>query len=153
MVELYLFVRGALAWTVTVAALWPVNIPLAYLAYKIRQGQKPGDLARNALWWRSVFATLLVAFVTVVFLLLDYLLAEVAGFPAGPIHLVVLTAYIPAAAGIFFVFFALEDFFQGLSMFVIYVYLPVLVLYLLNAMMGLWNGPLSYVEGWLKAPA
>lgn len=149
--ELYLFVRGALAWTVTIAALWPVNIPLAFLAYKIRQGPKPIDMPRAALWWRCTFATLLVAVMTAGFVIVDYLLASLAGFPPGPIHLIILMAYIPAAAGIFFVFFALEDFFQGLSMFMIYVYLPVLVLYVINAMIGVWNPLLNYAGGWLKA--
>ena len=73
------------------------------------------------------------------FVIVDFLLVASAGFPAGPIHLLVLMGYIPAAAGIFFVFFALEDFFQGLSMFMIYVYLPVLVLYVINALIGFWN--------------
>ncbi|MBM4068979.1 MAG: hypothetical protein FJ271_08560 [Planctomycetes bacterium] len=149
--ELYHFVRGALAWTVTIAALWPVNIPLAFAAYKIRQGPKPIDMPKNALWWRCTFATLLVAVMTVGFVIVDYMLAGWAGFPAGPIHLLVLMGYIPAAAGIFFVFFALEDFFQGLSMFMIYMYLPVLVLYVINAMIGVWNPLLNYAGGWLKA--
>ena len=38
--ELYEFLRGTLAWTVSVAALWPLNIPLAVLAYRIHRGQR-----------------------------------------------------------------------------------------------------------------
>lgn len=150
--ELYLFVRGTLAWTVTIAAMWPFNMPLAVLAYKIRQGPNPIGMPKKELWLRSAACSFVVTLLTLVMVVVDYILAERLGFPAGVIHMVVFMAYVAAAAGIFFVFFALEDFFQGLGLFVTYVYLPVLVLFLLNAVIGFWNPLLNYVGSWLKMP-
>lgn len=150
--ELYLFVRDTLGWTVTIAVIWPFNIPLAALAYKIRQGPNPVGMPKKELWLRSAGCSFVVMLVTLVMVAVDYVLAERVGFPAGVIHVIVFMAYVSAAAGIFMVFFAMEDFFQGLGMFVTYVYLPVLVLFLLNAMIGFWNPLLNYVGSWLKMP-
>lgn len=150
--EVYQFLRGSLAWTVTVAGLWPLNIPLAVLAYRIRLGPQPITMPRKELWWRATFAALIVALITVAMVLVDYYLAENIGFPAGPVHLIVFMSYVPAVVWVFFVFFALEDFFQGLNLFVIYVYLPVLVLFLLNAVVPFWEPFLIVARDWLKEP-
>lgn len=150
--ELYEFLRGTLAWTVTIAALWPVNIPLAVLAYRIHRGPQPIDLERNVLWIRATFASLCVALVTLAMVFVDYLLAYGAEFPAGPIHLAVFLGYVPIATWIFFVFFALDDLLPALGLFTLYVYLPVLVLYVLNLVVGFWTPLVDVANGWLKAP-
>jgi hypothetical protein len=151
-VELYYFFRGTLAWTASVAALWPINVPLAALAYKIQNGPEPIKMPRKELWTRSAFGALAVALLTVVLLWFDYLLAEGADFPAGPIHLIIFMAYIPAAVWLLFVFFACDDLLPGLGLFVIYLYLPVLVLYVLNNFVAFWQPLVSFWEGWLKVP-
>src|ERR1700722_15038706 len=126
--DLFEFCRSNLAWMTTVAVLWPLNIPMAALAYKIRQGHRPIAMESNEFWWRCVFASLILGFMTVGFIWLDYWMTD-ADFPAGPVHMVVLLGYIASACWLYFVFFALEDFFQALSMVLIYLYLPVIVLY------------------------
>ena len=150
--EFYYFLRGTLAWTATVAILWPFNILLAALAYKIRLGPNKNPLKPKEYWVRSGAVATVVAAITLVALVLDYVLAEEMDFPAGPVHLVVFMAYVPAAVWAIFVFFALEDLMQALSVFVIYIYLPVLVLYVLNAIIGFWQLLVDLAGGWLKVP-
>ena len=150
--EFYYFLRGTLAWTATVAILWPFNILLAALAYKIRLGPNKNPLKPKEYWVRSGAVATVVAAITLVALVLDYVLAEEMDFPAGPVHLVVFMAYVPAAVWAIFVFFALEDLMQALSVFVIYIYLPVLVLYVLNAIIGFWQPLVDLAGGMLKVP-
>jgi len=151
-VEFYYFLRGTLAWTATVAILWPFNILLAALAYKIRLGPNKNPLKPKEYWVRSGAVATVVAAITLVALVLDYVLAEEMDFPAGPVHLVVFMAYVPAAVWAIFVFFALEDLMQALSVFVIYIYLPLLVLYVLNAIIGFWQPLVDLAGGMLKVP-
>jgi hypothetical protein len=149
-VEFYAFLRGTMAWTASIAWLWPLNIPLAALAYKIRQGPNPVDMEKKELWLRSTFAALSVALLTVAAFFADYILAEVIAFPAGPVHLVVFMGYVPLVLWVLLVFFALEDLLQALAVFVLYLYLPVMALYALNAMVHFWDPWLEWVEQWLK---
>src|SRR2546421_6300289 len=88
-VELYQFFWGALAWIATVAVLWPINVPLIALAYKIQNGTKPLEIEREELWYRSLFGAGMLALLTVGFVLLDYFFIDLTDFPPGPIHLVI----------------------------------------------------------------
>ena len=150
--EFYYFLRGTLAWTATVAILRPFNILLAALAYKIRLGPNKNPLKPKEFWGRSALVSLVVALITLVAIVLDNFLTDGTDFPAGPIHLVVFMAYVPAAMWAIFWFFALEDLMQALSVFVIYIYLPVLVLYVLNEIIGFWQPLVDLAGGWLKVP-
>jgi len=151
--ELYNFLRGVLVWTATVACLWPVNVPLLALAYRISLGPKPIEMEKDELWTRSAVAALLVAGWTLLIVLVDYLLADWFEFPAGPVHIVALMGYFPVAVWILFVFFAYTDLLEGVTLFTLYIYLPVFVLYVLNAIVGFWNPLLRFAQGYLKAPA
>jgi hypothetical protein len=151
-VEFYYFLRGTLAWTATVALLWPFNIALAALAYKIRLGPNKNPFKPKEYWVRSGMVATVVAGITLAALVLDYVLTDGTEFPAGPVHLVVFMAYVPAAMWAIFWFFALEDLMQALSVFVIYIYLPVLVLYVLNAILGFWQPLVNFAGEWLKVP-
>jgi hypothetical protein len=150
-VELYAFVRGLFAWAASVAVLWPVNVPLMALAYKIQRGPKSLGMEPSEFWTRSTFAALFLALMTVVAVGADYVLADNMGFPAGPVHLIVLMAYAPAAVWLLFVMFALDDLMQGLSVFMLYIFVPVAVLFVLNVF-GLWQWMLDWVGSWLKMP-
>jgi hypothetical protein len=150
--EIYDFLRGTLAWTITVAGLWPLNIPLAVLAYRISRGPRPIDMEPKPLWWRATFASLSIALVTVGMVIVDALLCFGADFPAGPIHMAVFIGYVPIGMWIMFVFFQQDDLLSGLGVFMLYVYLPVLALYLLNALIGFWDPLLNVAYGWLKRP-
>jgi hypothetical protein len=152
-VELYQFFCGALAWIATVAVLWPVNIPLIALAYKIQKGGRPlGEEEEEEFWSRCMWAAGLLAVLTIAFVFLDYFIINVTDFPPGPIHLVVLMGYIPAAAFVTLYAFGYADLLDGLGTFVIYIGLPVFALMIVNAFTGLWNGPLSVAYGFLKMP-
>jgi hypothetical protein len=144
------FLRGGLAWTILVAALWPFNVPLAALAYKIHRGPRPLGIERAELWTRSTFAALCVALATLAMLLVDFVLIRFAALPAGPIQLAGFLLYVPVAVWILFVFFALDDLLAGLGLFVIYVYLPAGVLFVLNWLMGVWDPLEQWPGSWLK---
>jgi hypothetical protein len=151
-VELYKFFWGLLAWIATVAAAWPVNIPLLALAYKIQNGAKPLPVESEEMWYRSAFGAGLLALVTLGFVFLDYFIIDMMDFVPGPIHLVIFMAYVPAAAYVMFISFAFADPFEGLSVAAIYIGLPVLVLFVINAALGIWNWPLSVAYDYLKSP-
>jgi hypothetical protein len=151
-VELYKFFWGALAWIVTIAVVWPLNVPLIALAYKIQNGAKPIEIEREELWYRSAFGAGMLALMTVGFVLLDYFIIDLTDLPAGPIHLVIFVGYIPAAAYVLTISFAYGDLVEGLGVFVIYLGLPVIVLFIINAVLGIWNWPLSLAYDYLKTP-
>jgi hypothetical protein len=150
--ELYKFFWGALAWVATFAILWPINVPLLALAYKIQNGAKPLPIDKVELWYRSLVGAAILALMTVGFIFLDYLIIDWLGFPAGPIHLVIFMAYVPAGAYGMLISFAYADLLDGLGVFIIYIGLPLLVLFLINALMGIWEGPLRVAYGFLKTP-
>ena len=150
--ELYKFFWGALAWIATVAVLWPINVPLLALAYKIQNGAKPLPIGQDELWYRSLVGAGLLAMVTVGFVFLDYVFLDLTDFPPGPIHLVIFMAYVPAGAYVMLEAFALSELLEGLGIFVIYIGLPVLVLFVINAALGIWEGPLDLAYDFLKTP-
>ena len=149
--ELYNFLRGTLAWTATIAGLWPLNIPLVALAYKIQNGPKAIEMEKQEFWLRSTFAALCVAVLTIAAVIVDYIITGME-FPAGPIHLAIFMAYIPAAVWILFLFFALDDLTQASTVLLFFVYMPAIVLYVLNWITGLWDPLLGYANSWLKVP-
>ena len=148
--ELYDFFRGLFAWTVADAVLWPLNVPMLALAFKIQTGAKRLPFNREQLWWRSTFAALFLGLTAIAFTVLDYLLVAAAEFPAGPVHLVAFAGFVPVAAWILFVMFAHSELFEGLGLFVIYIYLPTFVLFVVNQLLGIWNPLLNYAYEWIK---
>jgi hypothetical protein len=157
--DIFQFFWGALAWTVTVAVLWPVNTAMAALAFRIWRESKESDIEGNELWIRSLYASTALAAVTAVFVVVDYVLADLAELPPGPVHLSVFLGLMASAAGIMLYMFSLEDFFQGLSLAAIYLFLPVFGLFLLNGLLGLinpslrfWDWPVGWATAWLKQP-
>ncbi len=152
--ELYLFVWGALAWTIALVALGPVTMPLALFAYRIWHGRRPiDDEMQDELWRRAFWGTLAAAATGWAFLLLDYVLATWAELPAGLVHLVLYVSLASMLAWVLMLYFALEDFFEGLSLLLLYVYLPVFVLWLPNRLIfGKDNPYLNWFYGWLATP-
>jgi hypothetical protein len=151
-VELYKFFWGALAWIATVAVLWPVNVPLLALAYKVQNGAKPLSIEQDELWYRSLVGAGMLALLTVALLFLDYLFVDLTDFPSGPTHLVIFMAYVPAAAYLLVISFAFSELLEGLGVLIIYIGLPVLVLFLINAILGIWEPWLDFFYGYLKQP-
>lgn len=151
--ELYRFFWGLLAWTATLMVLFPANVPLLWLAYRIQRGARPlSETESEELWTRCFIGAFVLAAATAGFVVLDYLVADWLDFPPGPIHLFIFVAYVPAGMWILFWAFAYDDFLEGLSAFVIYLSLPLVALYLLNSVTGVWEGPVNYAKTWLKSP-
>ena len=155
--DLFDVFRSSFVWMVTVAVPWPINIPMAGLAYKIRQGNKPIDMESDEFWWRCTGGTFILSLITLAFIYLDTVLTGDADLPPGPVHMVVFLGYLAAASWLYFIFFALEDFFQALGMVLIYLYIPMTVLYLFNLLTHWWTPllelvPLEKIPGLEKLP-
>jgi hypothetical protein len=145
-VELFAFFRWVLVITVTTTLFWPLTVPLAALAYKVRLGPAPVPMATSAFWTRSAFAALGMAVLALLLAGLDALLA-LGGFPPGVVHFALLLLYVPLAAWFLTVLFALEDPLEGLSVLVIWIFLPGLLLGALS-LLG-FELPLALAESWL----
>lgn len=152
---LYGFARGALMWIASVACLFPLTIPLLYLAFRIREGRVPENdetgIDNDELWKRSAIASAVLAAATFAAIFVDVVAAKWADAPAGVVHFVILLLYFAMAAFIVMVVFAYEDFFAALGQLTIFLIMPIIVLFPLNALLGLWNFWLKYFDGWLKA--
>jgi hypothetical protein len=151
--EPFRFPYYLLAWSVTVALMGFVIFPWAMLAYKIWHGNKPIDEdLRDELLQRSWFFGWALAGAAVVFVMLDYVIVDDdwLGLPAGPMHVVFYLAFLALAGWWMMYFFSLEDFFQGLTLAVIYLYLPTALL--LITWGHRWNLLFTYILTWLKDP-
>lgn len=146
--ELFIFFRGLFAWMAAFAVLWPLNIPMAAFAYKVRLGNKPLDIDSDELWTRATLASLVLGLATVGFVFLDWFIIDSLAFPAGPIHVAVVMGYIPAGMWIMTLFFGFSDLMDGLSVFTIYIMLPVVVLWILYQIIP-WNPALTLAYDWL----
>jgi hypothetical protein len=148
---------GLFSWCLTVLAVvtlaWPLNIPLIALAYKVRQSGQKIDMEDREFWTRSTFAALGLAVLTLVTLGLTYLLVEGAELKqmAGQVHLVLLLAYLPLAVWFVFWIYALEDMLQGLSLFSLYVLLPLVPLLVVGRFTPLWAF-VRRIAPWLLPP-
>ncbi len=150
--ELYKFFWGALAWIATFTILWPLNVPLIALAYKVQNGARPISLAHDEFWYRCLFGAGVLAVLSVAVILLDYFVIDITDLPAGPIHLLAFIGYVATAPYLMVISFAFTELTEGLGVFVIYIGLPLIVLLLVNAVSDLWSGPLSFAYDYLKDP-
>jgi hypothetical protein len=138
-VVLFHFFSWALAVVGLVTLLWPLNVPLLALAYKVRQGGKKIDMEPREFWGRSLFGALGLAVLFLLLLGLAYVLVEGAELPAPQVLFFLLLLYLPVAAFYLFWMYALEDFLQGFSVFALYVLLPTLPILLAGRFTGLWR--------------
>ncbi len=145
--EIFNFFRWVLVITITTTLFWPLTVPLAALAYKVRNGPAPVPLETGPFWTRCTFAALGLALMALVLVGLDRLFAVGMEFPPGMIHIALFMAYVPLATWFLTWIFALEDLGQGFSLLMIYIFLPGLLLGALN-LLG-FTLPLSVAEGWL----
>jgi len=151
-VRSYEFVQNMLAWSVTAAVLGFVIFPWGMFAYKIWHGDKPIDEEiGEELLRRSWYFGWALAGGAIVLLVLDFFLIQQFQLPAGPIHTFIYVAFLALAGWWAMFFFSLEDFFQGMILALIYLYLPALVLYVLWFFIN-WNPLFTYVLSWLPTP-
>jgi hypothetical protein len=149
----YRFPYYVLAWTLTVAVMGIVIFPWAIPAFKIWHGNKPIDEElREELLQRSWYCGWALAGAALIFVVFDYVSASDGwlGLPPGPVHLVVLIAFVALAAWWMMYFFSLEDFFQGLMLTTIYFYVPALLMLVTWGFR--WNLLYIYLLSWLKDP-
>ena len=149
---IYGFVWHLFAWSVFVAVLFPLTIPWAFFSYKIWLGERRLDEdMEEELWpraWRLCLALFLAA---PVFVAVDYVIADQLEFPSGPIHIVFYLGFLSFAAWMMMFFFSLEDFFQGLMLSTIFLYLPAALFFVLSRVIT-WNPLFTFIVGWLKEP-
>ena len=159
--QLFHFFRDVLAWSMLVAALGAVAafllIPLktswGAIAYRIRHGPKPlSEEQEDELFVRGFWGSLSLLVLTAAAILLDFMLASWFEFPPGIAHLLVFMGYAAAAAWLCTLMFGYSDLLEGLGVFVIYIFFPALVLWLLNLVIHVLDGPLNYVYEWLLMP-
>jgi hypothetical protein len=151
--EFYGFVRTFLAWTASIACLFPINVPLLYLAHRIREGGATTEENRmdsEELWKRSALGSIVLALVTAALFFVDVVLATWADMPPGIIHFVILLAYIPAAAFVLMMFLAYDDYFHGLGLLTVYLGLPLFVLWIVNVLLGVWNPVVRFFASFLR---
>lgn len=160
LVDIFEFSWAALAWMATIAILWPVNAPMAALAFRIWRETKDTDIEGGELWTRAFLTSGALALLMVGFVMLDWVLADVAEIASGPIHLAVVIGFVALASWVVQYLFSLDDYFEGLSMVLVYLFLPLLALFALNALLGwlnpslrFWDPLVNLVEGWLVKPS
>ncbi|HYT92232.1 MAG TPA: hypothetical protein VEL76_26190 [Gemmataceae bacterium] len=146
--EIFAFVRWVLVITVTVTLFWPLTVPLAALAYKVRLGPQPIPMENGPFWTRCTFAALGMAIFALILSALDAMVCE-SGFPVGIVHTAVLMAYVPVAVWFLTLMFALDDMGEGLSLLVIWIFLPGLLLGAFNLLFG-FDLPQALAESWLR---
>jgi hypothetical protein len=120
-------------------------------AVKVRSGTAPLPYEDSReFWWRSTLGSFGVAVLAGVLLGIMYFLIVVQELTAaaGVVQLALLLMLIPAAAGLLFWALALEDFFQALAVFGIYVLLPGLVLTLVGVLLT-WLNWMPGLPSWL----
>ncbi len=154
--EFYEFVRGCLAWTASFTCfLVLLNVPMLYFAHRIREGRLEEDddrrIDNDELWKRSALGAFALAAASLVFVFVDVVLADWADMPPGIIHFVLFLAYFPATAYLLAIFFAYDDYFSGLGLLTLDLGLPLAVLWILNAITGLWDPAVNCFYQWLKA--
>jgi hypothetical protein len=150
-VDLYRFVSWCLVTISVVTLIWPVNIPLLALAYRVRQGRQSVDMEPGEFWWRCSFGSLGLACLSLVLLGLNYCLVRMAELPPGPVQLTLFLGYVPAGIGFLLWMLAFEDMLEATSVFLLYILLPGIVVLLIGRLTHSWE-TLSQRAGWLLAP-
>jgi hypothetical protein len=153
-VDFFSVIAWVLVIVIAVTVIWPLNIPLMALAWKVRQGTQKLDLEPSEFWWRCTFAALGLAALTLLVLGLSYGLiveVELDKVARGPVHLVLLSIFLVAGTFYLFWMLALEDFFQALTVIFIYLLLPGLPLVLLGWLFGVGKVLSDYVPWLLPA--
>ena len=145
--ELLKELRWLLIVVAAVSLYFPLNVPLAALAYKVQRGPKPLDIETEALWFRSTVAAFGLSVASWGAILLDYYLVRSQDLPADLVHLTLLGALVVLGIWYFFVIFGVDEATEAFGIFLLYLGLPGVVLtllLLLNIRFALW-----IPEGWV----
>jgi hypothetical protein len=134
--EFWEFFRQVLILLITISLYFPLNVPLAALACKVRVGSQPVPLPMVSFWLRATLAAAGMAVLSLSLMGLDKFLT-VTGLPRGLVHLVMCFFYVPLGAWWMFKVFAQDDMWEGLSTLLLYVFLPGFVLVVARLLTGL----------------
>lgn len=148
--ELFKEIRWLLIIVVSVSLYFPLNVPLAALAYKVQRGTRPLGMEQFPFWVRSALAAVGLTAMSYVTLLVDYYLVGL-DMPADAIHIGLLLLYFPAGLWFFVMMFDLDEFGEGFNIFLLYLGLPAVVLVLMLAI-G-FRLPFLLPEGWILPSA
>jgi hypothetical protein len=135
---------------IIVVGIWPLNIPIMALAYKIRHGNQPLPVEQKELWLRAVLGSLGMFVFGVLMAGLNYLAIGVMGIPELPAQLALLIGFLAAGAGFLFWAFAYDEPLEGLSLALIYIFLPTLLLLLVNWIAGNFLSEYREVDKWFQ---
>ena len=146
--SIYSFCSWSLVTIAAASLIWPLNVPMAALAYKVFLGYAPVPLERGDFMWRSACAPLGLLGCTLIMLGLAFLAIDQGGFPPGLTHLILLMLYLPAGIWFLFWIYALEDMVQATSVFFIFVLLTGIPLLIIGRIAGWWT-QLAQVAPWI----
>jgi hypothetical protein len=149
MPEFFEFFRQVLILLVIISLYWPLNVPLAALACKVRNGANPLPLSLVSFWLRSTFAALGMAVLALSLTGFDAAMVFI-DMPPGFVHLVMFALYVPLGSWWMFTIFALEDFWEGLSTLLLFVFLPGFVLVVLKLLFGFEAPHFFDIRDWIK---
>ena len=135
MQDFFEFFRQVLILLIIISLYWPLNVPFAALAYKVRIGSEPIPLETASYWMRSFAAASGMAVLSLSLMGFDAALTAI-DLPPGLVHVLMFFLYLPLGSWWMFTIFALEDFWEGLSTLLLYVFLPGLVLVVLKLVLG-----------------
>jgi hypothetical protein len=153
MKEFWDFFRQVLILLIIISLYFPINVPLAALAYKVRIGAQPIPLSITAYVLRSTVAALGMGVLSLSLMGFDKVLTE-AGLPPGLVHMTMCLCFVPLGAWWMFKAFALEDAWEGLSTLLLFVFLPGIVLVLVKLITGASPPYFIDVEDWItKVPS
>jgi hypothetical protein len=133
---------------IVVTALWPLNVPMMALAYKIRHGHPPIPMEQKELWLRAVLGSLGMAILGIVMAGLNYVGIGALHIPDLPVQVALLAAFLAAGTWFLFWSFAYDDALEGLSLLLIYVFLPMMLLIVVNWIAGNFLNDYRQVEKW-----
>jgi len=142
---IYEFFRQVLIVQIIISLYWPLNIPLAALAYKIRGGMA---LKPFSFWLRSSVAALGMACLSVSLMGFDQTLTHI-GLPPGPVHIAMFLMFVPLGAWWMFTVFKLRDKWEGLTTLLLFVFVPGLVLVLVKLVFGYEPPHFVDVKDWI----
>lgn len=124
-VDLFGFAGWVLLLVLLITAIWPLNVPLLALAFKVSLGGKPLPFEASEFWWRTFLAGFGLAVLSLVIYFIAYLIVQGAELTEpqyrGAVHLVLLLLYVPAAVGFLWWSYAYDDLLGPLAVFCLYI--------------------------------
>jgi hypothetical protein len=133
---------------IIVAVVWPLNIPIMAMAYKIRHGYPPIPMEMKELWLRSVLGSLGIAVLGVLMAGFNYVGIGSLHIPELPVQLGLIIVFLAAGTWYLFWAFAFDDALESLGLLLIYIFLPTFLLLIANWLGGDFLNDYRQVDTW-----